>query len=160
MNIPTTCLNGRPVGLRTRSVCYVWPGPKYRNGYGRLVVVRGGKDNNMLAHRVVYEGVFGKIPEGLTIDHLCRNRACVNPKHMRVVSQRENTLAGNSPSAINARKTECHRGHALSGYNLMLPKYGGRKCRKCHNLMRNLKSAERKARRNALSQEAQMGFKA
>jgi hypothetical protein len=74
------------------------------NGYG--------KSRNTSAHRVIYELLVGPIPAGLTIDHLCRNRACVNPAHMEPVTLRENILRSpSSATAVNARRTQCPRGH-------------------------------------------------
>jgi len=86
--------------------------------------------------------IVGPIPDGLTIDHLCRNRACVKPAHLEAVSQRVNTLR--SPiavAAINARKTHCKRGHAFDDLNtrVSIGPNGQRRrdCRACHR-----KSAE------------------
>ncbi len=62
--------------------------------------------------------VVGQIPSGLTLDHLCRVRNCVNPAHLEPVTHRENTLRGDGVTAINARKTSCHRGHPFAGENL------------------------------------------
>jgi len=131
-------------GLRRGTAkCYPWTGFIAKNGYGMIHVKRHHKEYNLIAHRVIYEGVFGPIPEGMTVDHICRNRACVNPSHMRLLTSRENTLCGFSPSALNARKTHCKRGHELSGYNLICKKSGGlRRCRTCHNLMRSKRKPE------------------
>ena len=85
------------------------------------------------AHRVAYELEHGSIPDGYHIDHLCLNHSCVRPDHMELVSQRENTLRGTGPTAVNARKTHCPKGHPLSGDNLYIyPSTGGRACRTCH----------------------------
>lgn len=62
---------------------------------------------------VTFEMMRGGIPEGLTLDHLCRVRRCVNPSHLEPVTNRENILRGNGATAINARKTHCKRGHSL-----------------------------------------------
>lgn len=87
--------------------CWPWSGSK-RNGYG---LFRNGRV--VSAHRFAYEDVIGKIPRGLTLDHLCMNRACCNPFHLEPVTKGVNTLRGNAASAINARKTLCFRGHEL-----------------------------------------------
>ena len=86
----------------------------------------------LMAHRFSYE-FFNKKKIQLSnqIDHLCNNPICVNPKHLREISGRENTLRNNNPMGINSRKTECLRGHPLSGKNLYLAKNGTRKCKMC-----------------------------
>lgn len=91
------------------NICWDWTGYLQR-GYGRI------KDNSKQrrAHRWAYEAFVGPISRGLTIDHLCRNRACVNPAHLEVVSAGENVLRGYAPAAINARKTHCKYGHRFT----------------------------------------------
>lgn len=70
--------------------CWTWLGAIDRDGYGRV-----GKDGRCLrVHRVAYESLIGAIPEGLVIDHLCRNRACANPLHLEPVTVRENFMRG------------------------------------------------------------------
>lgn len=123
------------------SGCLEWVGVTHR-GYGHFGMRSPvtGKPTMAKAHRVAYEMRFGKIPEGLVIDHLCRNRSCVNPDHLEPVTARENTLRGINFSAVNAKKTHCPQGHPLSGENLyVIPSTGGRTCRTC-------KRAESKAR--------------
>lgn len=118
----------------TPSGCWLWRGALTtgnRNspdhgGYGKFTL----GNRTMLAHRVSYEAVNGAITQ--TIDHLCSNRACVNPKHLKDVSMRENILRGNGIMAQHARKTHCLRGHELTGKNLVLVP-GGRMCRTCRN---------------------------
>ena len=89
--------------------CIEWVGVIDNDGYGRLNV----KNKWRLAHRVEYERLVGTITEGLVIDHLCRNRRCVNVNHMEVVSNKENVLRGSGISAKNAVKEYCKNGHKL-----------------------------------------------
>jgi len=108
-----------------KSACILFSGHIDRYGYGKL----GGKG----AHRAVYELAIGPIPEGLTIDHLCRNRRCINPLHMEAVTRKVNTLRGIGPSAMHARQTHCRRGHGFTPSNTYL-RNGMRHCRKCNCL--------------------------
>lgn len=107
------------------SGCWLWGGFLDRDGYGQYTAVQG---TTARAHRVAYELLVGAIPAGLELDHLCRNRACVNPEHMRVATRRENTIADGavSPTALNARKAECPK--CGGEYTV---KKGGRECRPC-----------------------------
>lgn len=88
--------------------CWLWQGVRFsRTGYAQFSV-----DNKTRSvHRVAYELYVGPIPDGLTVDHLCRVRNCVNPEHLEAVTARENILRGESPCAHNARKTHCPKGH-------------------------------------------------
>ncbi len=105
--------------------CWIWQRSCHR-GYGQLWA--NGTMNR--AHRIAYELVKGPIPKSLTIDHLCRNRACINPDHLEAVTMRKNVLRGNGPTAINARKTHCKRGHPFDAANTRMSKLG-RNCRAC-----------------------------
>ena len=105
--------------------CVIWGGSVNKNGYGYLYV--DGKQK--LAHRVAYETEIGPIPDGLVIDHLCRNRACVNTQHMEPVTIGENVLRGETGPGINSRKTECIYGHSLA--DAYVAKDGRRACRTC-----------------------------
>lgn len=104
------------------------------NGYGTWQV----EGRRVLAHRWAFTHLVGPIPDGLGLDHLCRNRACVNPGHLEPVTQRVNTLRGEGPAARNSAKTECLRGHPFTPENTYVTPDGRRMCRTC--------SAERSAR--------------
>lgn len=92
--------------------CWLWTGSISSGGYGRHW------DNGpKYAHRISWEMINGAIPAEMTIDHLCRNRACVNPEHMEVVPMMVNTLRGSGPTAANAKKTHCSHGHAYTAEN-------------------------------------------
>lgn len=108
--------------------CWEWVGSVSRSGYGQFWSV--SKDAYEPAHRVGYELLIGAVPEGLCLDHLCRNRKCVNPDHLEPVSLGENVLRGFGPGALNARKVSCKRGHSLSGENVY-HRSGKRYCREC-----------------------------
>src|SRR6516225_3492381 len=83
--------------------CWEWKGGRSGNGYGMFYLgYVNRKTAQVLAHRFQYERLVGPIPPNMTIDHLCRNRACVNPSHMEVVTNRENILRGECVSAVNA----------------------------------------------------------
>lgn len=112
--------------------CWLWIGSTNKSHnllYG--VIFAHGKQR--LVHRLAYEIFAGPIPEGLTIDHLCRVTLCVNPQHMEPVTQQVNTLRGQSPVALNAHKTHCPAGHELVGDNLRINSNGARVCRACRN---------------------------
>jgi len=85
----------------------------------------------MTAHRAVYQLLVGPIPLGLQIDHLCRNRVCVNPAHLEAVTQREN-IRRSDPGKHHRNKTHCPHRHPYSGRNLIVRKRtGARRCREC-----------------------------
>ena len=114
--------------------CWVWTAYRNPNGYGKFRL--GGHGKKVLAHRYAYELLVRPIPEGLTLDHLCRVRSCVNPSHLEPVTRGENVLRGEGLAAIHARQTHCAHGHAFDEANTyhepMYPRV--RCCRTCHRL--------------------------
>lgn len=113
--------------------CWLWTGSKNNKGYGQIARGAPAPRNKKMvyAHRVSYEMVNGPIPEGLSLDHLCRMPSCVNPAHLEAVTHKENTLRGVGFAAVNARKTHCPKGHPLSGENLCVPRMPWRICKEC-----------------------------
>ena len=126
--------------------CWLWTGPVSKDGYGQFKM----SHFQWKAHRASWQMYRGEIPPGMQIDHICRVRSCVNPDHLRVVTQRTNVLENSiGLAAQNLSKTHCPRGHPLSGKNLRTVKNAetnSRRCRTCHN-------AKIAARRAALKQE-------
>jgi hypothetical protein len=120
------------IGQQPFNQCWSWRGFVQINGYGRIGKGPRGSGYYM-AHRAAWLIFYGSIPDGLVIDHLCRNRACVNPTHLRVCTQRENILAGTGASAENILKTVCPQGHSLSDAYIVTHANGNRsrKCRQC-----------------------------
>lgn len=100
----------------TESGCRLWLGHCTPEGYGSMKIDGTCRS----AHRVAYELYKGPIRPGLTLDHLCRVRACVNPDHLEPVSLKENILRGDGLGAINAVKTHCKRGHEFTISNTMI----------------------------------------
>src|SRR5579859_8174193 len=112
------------------SGCWLWLGAIWKNGYGAFML----GSNNITAHRAAYRLLKGDISPELEVDHLCRNRACVNPDHLEAVSGKVNTLRGLSPTAINHRKLFCDHGHELKDDNVVIQFHAGtprRICRTC-----------------------------
>jgi hypothetical protein len=121
--------------------CWVWIPTKIDDGYGVFRI----NNKYIGAHRASYELMIGPIPEGLELDHLCRVRRCVNPSHLEPVTHKENTLRGEGPSAVHARKTHCIHGHELAGENLYLSPKGTRYCRTCKEMSRDKWRNKRRA---------------
>lgn len=112
--------------LRDDRGCWIWTGARQSRGYGSAAIP--GTNRTTLAHRAIYELLVGTIPAGLTLDHLCRVKVCVNPDHLEPVSRAENVRRG--PGAMSKR-THCPQGHPYSGSNLYVHPRGSRECRTC-----------------------------
>ncbi len=118
--------------LVTPEGCWLWTVHTTNAGYAQMA----HDGTNVLVHRWMYEREVGPIPEGLVIDHLCRNRHCVNPACMEPVSRGENVLRGIGPSAEAARRTKCMSGHDYTPENTRTRVKGGRPTRVCRTCAR------------------------
>lgn len=150
----------------TESGCWEWQGglkipqgaPHLRYGIAWLrkawappssIPQRQRTDLAVPAHRFSYETFIGPVPEGLELDHLCRNTRCVNPEHLEPVTHKVNMQRSSTFSAENAAKTHCPRGHEYSDTNIWW--YRGRRyCRVCRNSPEaKTKNAEQRRLRKA-----------
>lgn len=108
--------------------CWVFTGAINASGYG--VIGRGGRGaGNVLTHRVTYERLVGPVPDGLDLDHLCRNRACCNPEHLEPVTRRENCIRGVRWAVL---PTHCKQGHEFTPENTVQTKKQ-RRCKTCRS---------------------------
>lgn len=120
-------IEGFILGFPDDHACFEWPYAKDRDGYA---YARVGSRASVRVHRFIYESVSGPIPVGLVLDHLCRNRGCVNPHHLEPVSHAANIQRGVGLAPLNAAKTHCKRGHPFDADNTRIRKTG-RACRTC-----------------------------
>ncbi len=111
--------------------CWKWTGARSSNGYGNFAFEDVDKRKTVSVHRYSYELFVGAVPEGLQLDHLCRNRLCVRPDHLEPVTGRENTLRGNTLPAANLKKTHCPEEHPYDTANTYRVR-GERQCRQCY----------------------------
>lgn len=128
--------------------CWHWLSTQTK-GYGSFSL----KGHQFKAHRVAWVLTYGSIDPALTVDHLCRNRACVNPAHLELVTNRVNILRGESLQARNARKNVCIHGHPLNEENTRIRRNGWRDCRVCsrdkHRRVRGSNPEARNAQKHA-----------
>jgi hypothetical protein len=124
--VPAVPLNERfwsKVDRNADNECWPWKASLRMNGYGQFMLA----GHNVAAHRLAYEMVVGPIPEGLDLDHLCRNRTCCNPAHLEPVTRRENARRG----IKGVLTTHCPQGHPYDEANTRITRNGWRSCRAC-----------------------------
>lgn len=119
--------------------CWEWTAGKKPAGYGAFA----DGYTTVLAHRFAYQMLVGPVPPGLHLDHLCRNRACVNPDHLEPVTTQENTRRGEAGGKWQRQITHCPQGHPYDAVNTYLDKLGHRNCRECMRAS-NRESARRR----------------
>lgn len=120
--------------------CWPWTKLISVHGYG-AVSFCGVK---LVAHRIAYEFSKGPIPDGLVVDHLCRNRRCQNPSHLDAVTSAQNTMRGESPKIVAYKSGKCMRGHSLDGAVIYKK---GRCCKECQRIRESWRKARRQAAR-------------
>ena len=119
---------------KTKTRCWEWTAKiSKKTGYGIYSIYEHPRRIYYLAHRFSYIFHKGIIQKGKVIDHLCKNRLCVNPNHLEAVSLRENILRGNGFAATNHKKKHCLKGHEFTKQNTYITPDGRRQCRKCLN---------------------------
>jgi hypothetical protein len=100
-----------------------------RGGYGQFRV----RPRTLRAHVIAYTLLVGPVPEGMVLDHLCRNPPCVNPAHLEPVTQGTNSRRGMAPTVIAFREGRCMKGHPMTPDNIAVKPDGDRRCRVCAN---------------------------
>ena len=126
----------KQISCDRQSGCWDWTGATH-SGYAWFST-GGSAGRAVLGHRFSYQYIFGDHEDGLELDHLCRNRRCVNPFHVEPVTHHENMLRGG-----NAIKARCPRGHEYAGSNLYVRPNGlSRVCKECANILQRKRRAK------------------
>jgi hypothetical protein len=136
VKIPTDVRFRAKISIDPASGCWLWTGTVGKNGYGQI---RDENRRHIYAHRWAYERERGPIPAGLQIDHLCRNKRCVNPAHLEAVTRVENTRRW------AATITHCKYGHEYTPETTGRGTSGWRFCRLCSRPRTAKRSRERRA---------------
>lgn len=110
--------------------CLLFAGSINGDGYGVIQVKTDGKWSSRNIHRIIYQNAYGDIPAGLVIDHICRNRSCINLNHLQAISNAENLRLG------KLRLTHCKQGHAYTPENTYIRTNGARRCKACNVIHR------------------------
>ena len=134
------------VSVQGDGECWLWQASLDAYRYGQFGYRKPTAHTMVKAHRMAYELLIGPIPEGHTIDHLCRVRSCVNPSHLEPVTCRENLLRGEGLTAQYARRTHCAQGHEFTEDNIYWSKEGARVCRTCSTQRRRDRYIREKSR--------------
>lgn len=127
---------------RNKNGCWIWMRHR-KNGYGSF----NWRGRTIRVHRLAYEAFKGEIQEGLELDHLCKERACVNPWHLEPVNSRTNVLRGEGQGAMSFKKKQCLNGHEFKGKNFYVFRKGSDVRRICRICQRDRKRSERLLKR-------------